>query len=128
MYKHSGVGSMFSVPFAVEERSGVITVIDELGKYERPLFEFEAVASHQNVTIVTSAAVHVVDVNDERGVLLKLVFHFILFVNKNLECKNLQTKPCSNWHSLDDVANSSLDFDSTLKSKSLTVKSGSVKV
>ncbi|CAH0583302.1 unnamed protein product [Chrysodeixis includens] len=70
------------VPFAVEERSGVITVVDELTKYDRPMFDFEAVAMQENanLTITTNATVHVVDVNDERGILLKgahspLVFH-----------------------------------------------------
>lgn len=62
-----------SVPFAVEEKSGVITIIDELSKYNRPLYDFEAVALHdnRNMTIVTNTTIHVVDVNDERGVLLK---------------------------------------------------------
>lgn len=61
------------VPFAVEEKSGVITIIDELSKYERPLYDFEAVAlqDSRNMTIITNATIHVVDVNDERGVLLK---------------------------------------------------------
>lgn len=64
---------IFTVPFAVEERSGVITVIDELSKFDRPLFDFEAVAMQEklNITISTNATVHVVDVNDERGVFLK---------------------------------------------------------
>lgn len=63
----------FAVPFAVEESSGVITVIDELSRFNRPIFEFEAVASQENanITISTNATVHIVDVNDERGVLLK---------------------------------------------------------
>lgn len=63
----------FAVPFAVEERSGVITVIDELSKYDRPIYDFEAVALQENanITILTNATVHVVDVNDERGILLK---------------------------------------------------------
>lgn len=62
-----------TVPFAVEERSGVITVVDELTKYDRPMFDFEAVAMQENanLTITTNATVHVVDVNDERGILLK---------------------------------------------------------
>ncbi|KAG6460578.1 hypothetical protein O3G_MSEX012073 [Manduca sexta] len=70
------------VPFAVEERSGVITVIDELSKYDRPMYDFEAVAMRENtnITVTTNATVHVVDVNDERGVLLRgahspIVFH-----------------------------------------------------
>ncbi|XP_053605613.1 cadherin-89D isoform X2 [Plodia interpunctella] len=70
------------VPFAVEEKSGVITVIEELSKFNRPIYDFEAVAMQENsnITIATNTTIHVVDVNDERGVLLKgakkpLVFH-----------------------------------------------------
>ncbi|XP_063390522.1 cadherin-89D isoform X2 [Cydia fagiglandana] len=61
------------VPFAVEESSGVITVIEELSRFNRPMYDFEAVATQEsaNVTITTNATVHVVDVHDERGVLLK---------------------------------------------------------
>ncbi|XP_068626137.1 cadherin-89D [Battus philenor] len=61
------------VPFAVEERSGVITVIHELDKFNRPMYEFEAVAIQErlNLSIATNATVHVVDANDERGILLK---------------------------------------------------------
>ncbi|RVE54564.1 hypothetical protein evm_000685 [Chilo suppressalis] len=61
------------VPFAVEEKSGVITVIDELTNFERPLYDFEAVAMQEstNLSISTNTTIHVVDVNDERGVLLK---------------------------------------------------------
>ncbi|XP_037975546.2 cadherin-89D isoform X2 [Plutella xylostella] len=78
MVKHEVVYDLLhgyeeGVPFAVEEKSGVITVIDELSKYNRPMFDFEAMAVQENtnVTIVTNATVHVVDVQDERGVLLK---------------------------------------------------------
>lgn len=61
------------MPFAVEERSGVITVIDELSNFDRPLYDFEAVAidNKRNISITTNATVHVVDINDERGVFLK---------------------------------------------------------
>lgn len=34
------------VPFAVEERSGIVTVIRELQHFSRNLYEFEAVAAH----------------------------------------------------------------------------------
>lgn len=34
------------VPFAVEERSGIVTVIRELSEFDRQLYEFEAVAAH----------------------------------------------------------------------------------
>ncbi|CAH0723464.1 unnamed protein product, partial [Brenthis ino] len=75
------------VPFAVEERSGVITVIDELSKFDRPLYDFEAVAiiENRNMTITTNATVHVVDVNDERGVFLKGTHSpFVFHVKENL--------------------------------------------
>lgn len=60
------------MPFAVEERSGVITVVDELSKYERPLYDFEAVVTDEKtLTLVTNVSVHVVDPQDERGILMK---------------------------------------------------------
>lgn len=34
------------VPFAVEERSGVVTVISDLKAFDRTLYEFEAVAAY----------------------------------------------------------------------------------
>lgn len=34
------------VPFAVEERSGIVTVIRDLQLFDRNLYEFEAVAAH----------------------------------------------------------------------------------
>lgn len=37
------------VPFAVEERSGIVTVIRELDDFERSIYEFEAVAAHVSV-------------------------------------------------------------------------------
>lgn len=62
----------FTVPFAVEERSGVITVVDELSKFERPLYDFEAVVTdNSDLTLVTNVSVHVVDPQDERGILMK---------------------------------------------------------
>ncbi|XP_047517849.1 cadherin-89D [Pieris napi] len=66
-------GYIEGVPFAVEERSGVITVVDELSKFDRQVYDFEAVAIQEkyNFSITTNTTVHVVDVNDERGVFLK---------------------------------------------------------
>ncbi|XP_021940674.1 cadherin-89D isoform X3 [Zootermopsis nevadensis] len=55
------------VPFAVEERSGTITVVDEISKFEQPLYDFEAVVTDgQDLTLVTNVTIHVVD--DERGI------------------------------------------------------------
>lgn len=34
------------VPFAVEERSGIVTVISDLSEFDRNLYEFEAVAAY----------------------------------------------------------------------------------
>lgn len=60
------------MPFAVEERSGVITVVDELSKFDRPLYDFEGVVTDESdVTLVTNVTVHVVDPQDERGILMK---------------------------------------------------------
>lgn len=38
------------VPFAVEERSGIVTVIRELSEFDRGFYEFEAVAAHVRIT------------------------------------------------------------------------------
>ncbi|XP_030768238.1 cadherin-89D isoform X4 [Sitophilus oryzae] len=60
------------VPFAVEEKSGVITVIDELNKYNRSNYDFEGVASDGNkVSLITNVTLHVVDPKDGQTVLMK---------------------------------------------------------
>uniref|UniRef100_A0A1B6ECX7 Cadherin domain-containing protein n=4 Tax=Clastoptera arizonana TaxID=38151 RepID=A0A1B6ECX7_9HEMI len=49
------------VPFAVEERSGTITVIDNMEKYDRGLYDFEAVISDEDaLTLITNVTIHVV--------------------------------------------------------------------
>jgi hypothetical protein len=49
----------------VEERSGTITVVDNISKFEQPLYDFEAVVTDgQDLTLVTNVSIHVVD--DER--------------------------------------------------------------
>ncbi|XP_075211152.1 cadherin 89D [Lycorma delicatula] len=49
------------VPFAVEERSGTITVIDSMTKYERIIYDFEAVVTDEkSITLVTNVTIHVV--------------------------------------------------------------------
>lgn len=40
------------VPFAVEERSGIVTVIRDLADYDRKLYEFEAVAAHVSCKLI----------------------------------------------------------------------------
>ncbi|KAK9754964.1 Cadherin domain [Popillia japonica] len=53
------------VPFAVEEKSGTITVVDDLSKYDRILYDFEAVVTDENtIALVTNATIHVVDFDD----------------------------------------------------------------
>ncbi|KAF7386894.1 hypothetical protein HZH66_011346 [Vespula vulgaris] len=70
------------VPFAVEERSGTITVVDEIERYERSTYDFEGVVTDErDFTLITNVSIHVVDPNDEKGALTKgattapLVFH-----------------------------------------------------
>ncbi|XP_031334592.1 cadherin-89D isoform X1 [Photinus pyralis] len=49
------------VPFAVEEKLGIITVIDNLNKYNRSEYEFEAIfITEGGVSIVTNVTIHVV--------------------------------------------------------------------
>lgn len=40
------------VPFAVEERSGIVTVIREIDDFDRTMYEFEAVAAHVIVNLL----------------------------------------------------------------------------
>ncbi|XP_068082261.1 cadherin-89D [Anabrus simplex] len=55
------------VPFAVEERSGTITVVEEVAKFERTLYDFEAVVTNgQELTLVTNITIHVVDFDDDK--------------------------------------------------------------
>ncbi|XP_054013021.1 cadherin-89D [Hylaeus anthracinus] len=70
------------VPFAVEERSGTITVVDEIERFDRSTFDFEAVVTDErDLMLITNVSIHVVDPNDERGIFTKgtttapLVFH-----------------------------------------------------
>ena len=59
-----------AVPFAVEERSGTITVVDDISKFEHPLYDFEAlVTDGQDLTLVTNVTIHVVD--DDRVIGMK---------------------------------------------------------
>lgn len=61
-----------SVPFAVEEKSGVLTVVDELKKFTRLNYDFEGVASNErDVSLVTNVTLHVVDPKDEKTILMR---------------------------------------------------------
>jgi hypothetical protein len=62
--------ALFSVPFAVEERSGTITVVDDISKFEHPLYDFEAlVTAGRDLALVTNVTIHVVD--DDRAIGMK---------------------------------------------------------
>ncbi|KMQ96809.1 cadherin-89d-like isoform x4 protein [Lasius niger] len=70
------------VPFAVEERSGTITVVEEIERFDRSVYDFEAIVSDEReLTLITNVSIHVVDPNDDRGIFTKgmttapLVFH-----------------------------------------------------
>ncbi|KAJ1529702.1 hypothetical protein ONE63_006456 [Megalurothrips usitatus] len=60
------------VPFAVEERSGTITVVADMRKFERTLYDFEAVATDsRDMVLVTNVTIHVVHPEDEVATLFK---------------------------------------------------------
>lgn len=59
------------VPFAVEERSGIVTVIRDLDEFDRTLYEFEAVAAHVSFLLN----------ENEVGLLIETMFK-----SKNLLC------------------------------------------
>ncbi|XP_078053550.1 cadherin 89D [Augochlora pura] len=70
------------VPFAVEERSGTITVVEEIERFDRSTYDFEAVVTDErDLMLITNVSIHVVDPNDERGIFTRgtttapLVFH-----------------------------------------------------
>ncbi|XP_065213230.1 cadherin-89D isoform X2 [Planococcus citri] len=50
------------VPFAVEERSGTISVVDEMNKFDRTVYNFEAVATNdKSLSLSANVTVHVVE-------------------------------------------------------------------
>ncbi|XP_018054160.1 PREDICTED: cadherin-89D [Atta colombica] len=70
------------VPFAVEERSGTITVVEEIERFDRSIYDFEAIISDEReLTLITNVSIHVVDPNDNRSIFTKgtttapLIFH-----------------------------------------------------
>lgn len=60
------------MPFAVEERSGTISVVDSIENYNRFAYEFEAVVSNQKeLNLVTNVSIHVVNPDDQRNQLTR---------------------------------------------------------
>ncbi|KAK4881949.1 hypothetical protein RN001_005268 [Aquatica leii] len=60
------------VPFAVEERLGTITVVDELNKYNRTTYEFEAIViDEEGYSIVTNVSIHIVHPNNDTTLFTK---------------------------------------------------------
>ncbi|KAF6213522.1 hypothetical protein GE061_011242 [Apolygus lucorum] len=63
------------VPFAIEERSGVITVVDDISKYDNSMYDFEAVVTDERkVNLVTNVTLHIVESavsNNEKPSLLE---------------------------------------------------------
>lgn len=56
----------------MEEQSGTITVIDDIERYVRRSYDFEAVVTNEkDLTLVTNVSVHVVDPNDKRDSFIK---------------------------------------------------------
>ncbi|XP_035703696.1 cadherin-89D isoform X2 [Folsomia candida] len=49
------------VPFAIEERTGIIAVVDDLSKYTRTTYEFEAYVTDSRHTLTTNLTIHIVD-------------------------------------------------------------------
>lgn len=56
----------------MEERSGTITVVDDLEMYDRQDYDFEAVVSNErDLSLVTNVTIHIVDPKDEKTILMK---------------------------------------------------------
>ena len=49
------------MPFAIEERTGIIAVVDELVKYPRSHYDFEAYVTDSRHTLTTNLTIHMVD-------------------------------------------------------------------
>lgn len=57
-----------AVPFAVEEKSGTISVVDEMNRFDRNVYNFEATATNdKSLSLSTNVTIHVVD-SDISGV------------------------------------------------------------
>lgn len=70
------------MPFAVEEKSGVLTVVDELKKFTRLNYDFEGVVSNdRDLSLVTNVTLHVVDPKDEKTILMRFVKKIICVYN-----------------------------------------------
>ena len=68
----------FIVPFAVEEKTGTVSVVDKLSKYKRIVYEFEAIVlDDDEATLVTNVTIHVVALGD-KGVFMRLAEFGIL--------------------------------------------------
>lgn len=65
-----------SVPFAIEQSSGTITVVDQVTKYEQMLFDFEAVVTDQHgLRLKTNVTIQV-----EHPGLAKYVYYLKFFI------------------------------------------------
>ncbi|KAF5278589.1 hypothetical protein FQA39_LY00631 [Lamprigera yunnana] len=54
------------VPFAIEEKLGTITVIDQLNKYNRTAYDFEAIAINEDsFSIVSNVTIHIVNPDND---------------------------------------------------------------
>ncbi len=52
----------FLVPFAVEEKTGTISVVDDVNKYDRLVYNFEAVATNDvSMSLSTNVTIHVAE-------------------------------------------------------------------
>lgn len=52
----------FPVPFAIEETSGIVSVIEPLEDYNRQDYQFETVVTDGHASLVTNLSVHVAPV------------------------------------------------------------------
>jgi hypothetical protein len=56
----------------VEERSGTITVVEDIERFDRFTYDFEAVVTDEReLSLITNVSIHVVDPNDDRSTFTK---------------------------------------------------------
>ena len=51
-----------AVPFAIEEKSGIVSVVAPMSRFSRPKYDFEAVVTDGRASLVTNLTVHVATV------------------------------------------------------------------
>lgn len=83
----------------MEERSGTITVVDDLTNYDRYVYDFEGMATlTKDINLITNVTIHVVELKDEASIQMKYVylFEFNIYHGVHLFSEELTVRSRSN--------------------------------